>query len=238
MTWSIIAHDVKTGMVGLAVSTCAFAVGARVPSIETGVGVVASQSFVNPFYGPQALALLRQGASAQEAVDAITKADEGRSQRQVHIMDNKFRFAAYTGAGCVDWCGHLIRDTFSVAGNMLAGPQVIETTADFYETHPELPFAQRLLLSLKAGEDAGGDKRGKQSAALLIHDQEDHAYLDIRVDDHADPLAELMRVEEKSRGRYMHYRKFMPSKASPHGIIDREELERLIAASMAAEAKQ
>ncbi len=238
MTWSIIAHDVKTGMVGLAVSTCAFAVGARVPSIETGVGVVASQSFVNPFYGPQALALLKQGASAQEAVDAITRADEGRSQRQVHIMDNQFRFAAFTGDGCVDWCGHLIRDTYSVAGNMLAGPQVIETTADFYAAHPELPFAQRLLSALKAGEDAGGDKRGKQSAALLIHDQEDYAYLDIRVDDHADPLAELMRVEDKSRGRYMHYRKFMPSKASPFGIIDRQELESLIAASMAAEAKQ
>jgi uncharacterized Ntn-hydrolase superfamily protein len=235
MTWSIIARDVETGMVGLAVSTCAFAVGARVPSIETGVGVVASQSFVNPFYGPQALALLKQGASAQEAVDAITKADEGRSQRQVHIMDNQFRFAAFTGDGCVDWCGHLVRDTFSVAGNMLAGPQVIEHTADFYAAHPDLPFAQRLLLALKAGEDAGGDKRGKQSAALLIHDQEDYAYLDIRVDDHADPLAELMRVEEKSRGRYMHYRKFMPSKASPFGIIDRQELEGLIAASMAAE---
>jgi uncharacterized Ntn-hydrolase superfamily protein len=238
MTWSIIAHEATTGMVGLAVSTCAFAVGARVPSIETGIGVVASQSFVNPFYGPQALALLKQGASAQEAVDAITTADEGRSQRQVHIMDNQFRFAAYTGDGCVDWCGHLIRDTFSVAGNMLAGPQVIEQTADFYAAHPELPFAQRLLLALKAGEDAGGDKRGKQSAALLIHDQEDYAYLDIRVDDHADPLAELIRVEEKSRGRYMHYRKFMPSKASPFGIIDRQELERLIAASMAAEANK
>jgi len=238
MTWSIIAHDVKTGMVGLAVSTCAFAVGARVPSIETGVGVVASQSFVNPFYWPQALALLKQGSSAQEAVDAITRADEGRSQRQVHIMDNQFRFAAFTGDGCVDWCGHLVRETYSVAGNMLAGPQVIETTADFYAAHHELPFAQRLLSALKAGEDAGGDKRGKQSAALLIHDQEDYAYLDIRVDDHADPLAELMRVEEKSRGRYMHYRKFMPSKASPFGIIDRQELESLIAASMAAEAKQ
>ena len=238
MTWSIIAHEATTGMVGLAVSTCAFAVGARVPSIETGIGVVASQSFVNPFYGPQALALLKQGASAQEAVDAITTADEGRSQRQVHIMDNQFRFAAYTGDGCVDWFGHLIRDTFSVAGNMLAGPQVIEQTADFYAAHPELPFAQRLLLALKAGEDAGGDKRGKQSAALLIHDQEDYAYLDIRVDDHADPLAELIRVEEKSRGRYMHYRKFMPSKASPFGIIDRQELERLIAASMAAEANK
>lgn len=237
MTWSIIAHDTGTGMVGLAVATCAFAVGGRVPTIETGVGVVASQSFVNPFYGPKAIALMKQGASAQEAIDAITAADEGRAQRQVHIMDNQFRFAAYTGAGCVDWCGHLIRDHFSVAGNMLAGPQVIEKTAEAYAAHPELPFAQRLLVALNAGEAAGGDKRGKQSAAMLIHDQEDYPYLDIRVDDHTNPLAELARLEVVSRGRSKHFRKFSPSKANPHGITDRAELERLIAESMAAEAQ-
>lgn len=222
MTWSIIAHDVKTGMVGLAVSTCAFAVGARVPSIETGVGVVASQSFVNPFYGPQALALLKQGASAQEAVDAITRADEGRSQRQVHIMDNQFRFAAFTGDGCVDWCGHLIRDTYSVAGNMLAGPQVIETTADFYAAHPELPFAQRLLSALKAGEDAGGDKRGKQSAALKVCTKDSYPDLDIRSDDHPDPLADLRRLHRISQERFAIFRRHLAGRDSQWGTVDRE----------------
>ncbi len=238
MTWSIIAHDVETKMIGIAVSTCAFAVGARVPTIATGVGAVASQSFVNPFYGPQAIALMRDGASAQEALKAVTDADAGRGMRQVHLMDQQFRFAAYTGDGCVDWCGSLIRDHFSVAGNMLAGPQVIEETAAIYEAKIRLPFAQRLIEALKAGESAGGDKRGKQSAALLIHDGEDYAFLDLRVDDHADPLAELARLESVSRGRYTHYRKFMPSRANPAGIIDRGELERLIAQSMAEEARQ
>jgi uncharacterized Ntn-hydrolase superfamily protein len=238
MTWSIIAHDVETKMIGIAVSTCAFAVGARVPTIATGVGAVASQSFVNPYYGPQAIALMRDGASAQEALKAVTDADAGRGMRQVHLMDQQFRFAAYTGAGCVDWCGSLIRDHFSVAGNMLAGPQVIEETAAIYEAKIRLPFAQRLIEALKAGEAAGGDKRGKQSAALLIHDSEDYAFLDLRVDDHTDPLAELARLESVSRGRYTHYRKFMPSRANPAGIIDRGELERLIAQSMAEEARQ
>ena len=238
MTWSIIAHDTQTGLIGIAVSTCAFAVGARVPTIATGVGAVASQSFVNPYYGPQAIALMRNGASAQEALDAITQADAGRAMRQAHIMDAQHRFAAYTGDGCVDWCGSLIRDTFSVAGNMLAGPQVIEETAAIYEAKIRLPFAQRLIEALRAGEAAGGDKRGKQSAAILIHDGEDYAFFDLRVDDHTDPLAELARLESVSRGRYAHYRKFMPSKAHPAGITDRAELERLIAQSMAAEARQ
>ena len=238
MTWSIIAHDTQTGLIGVAVSTCAFAVGARVPTIATGIGAVASQSFVNPYYGPQAIALMREGASAQEALEAITQADAGRGMRQAHIMDAQYRFATYTGEGCVDWCGSLIRDTFSVAGNMLAGPQVIEETAAIYETKIRLPFAQRLIEALKAGEAAGGDKRGKQSAALLIHDCEDYAFLDLRVDDHHDPLSELARLESVSRGRYSHYRKFMPSNAHPAGITDRAELERLIAQSMAEEAHQ
>ena len=237
MTWSLIAQDTQSGLIGIAVSTCAFAVGARVPTIVTGVGAVASQSFVNPYYGPQAITLMRNGASAQEALDAITQADAGRAMRQAHLMDAHGRFAAFTGEGCVDWCGSLIRESFSVAGNMLAGPQVIEETAAFYEKNSRLPFAQRLIEALKAGEAVGGDKRGKQSAALLIHDGEDYAFLDLRVDDHSDPLAELVRLEQVSRGRYTHYRKFMPSKAHPAGITDRAELERLIAQSMAEEAQ-
>jgi uncharacterized Ntn-hydrolase superfamily protein len=237
VTWSIVARDEQTGQIGIAVSTCAFAVGARVPFIATGVGAVATQSFVNPFYGYRGLELLRAGATAEDAIRILTAADDGRGQRQVHVMDRAGRFAAYTGDGCVEWCGHLIRDTFSVAGNMLAGPQVIERTADTYAASRQQPFAQRLLTALKAGEEAGGDKRGKQSAALLIHDEEEYPFLDIRVDDHADPLGELARLEEVARGRYLHYRKFMPSRANPAGIVDRAEIERRIAESMAAEAK-
>lgn len=235
MTWSIVARDEATGQIGIAVSTCAFAVGGRVPFIATGAGAIASQSFINPFYGYRGLELLRAGAPAEDTVRILTEADEGRSQRQVHILDSKGRFAAYTGEGCVPWCGHLIRETFSVAGNMLAGPSVIEETARAYAENLALPFARRFLTAMQAGEAAGGDKRGKQSAAILIHDGEEYPLLDIRVDDHADPLTELARLEAISRQRYMHYRKFMPSRANPAGVIDRDEIERRIALSMAAE---
>ncbi|MBZ6075633.1 DUF1028 domain-containing protein [Microvirga puerhi] len=235
MTWSIVARDEATGQIGIAVSTCAFAVGARVPFVATGAGAVATQAFVNPFYGYRGLELLRAGAPAEDVIRIVTAADEGRGQRQVHVMDTQGRSAAYTGADCVPWCGHLIRDGFSVAGNMLAGSQVIEETARVFESSAHLPLPRRFLAALKAGEAAGGDKRGKQSAAMLIHDGEEYPFLDIRVDDHADPLAELARLEEVSRGRYLHYRKFMPSKDNPSGIIDRVEIERRIAESVAAE---
>lgn len=235
MTWSIIARDERTGHLGIAVATCAYAVGARVPSIATSVGAVASQAFTSPFYGPQGLALMRAGAGAEDVVRILTGNDEGRGQRQVHVMDNHARSAAYTGADCVPWCGHLIRPGFSVAGNMLAGAAVIEETARVFEATAGEPLALRFLAAMKAGEAAGGDKRGKQSAAMLIHDEEDYALIDIRVDDHADPLVELTRLEAVGHERFLHYRKVMPSRANPAGITSRPEIERLIAESIAAE---
>ena len=235
MTWSIVARDEASGQIGVAVATCAFAVGARVPFVATGVGAVATQAFVNPFYGYRGLELLRAGAPAADVVRILTAADEGRGQRQVHVMDARGRIAAYTGADNVSWCGHLVRETFSVAGNMLAGPAVVEETARVFADGRKLPLARRFLAALRAGEAAGGDKRGKQSAALVVHDEEEYALLDIRVDDHPDPLAELARLEGVSRGRYLQYRKMMPSRADPAGVTDRAEIERRIAESIAAE---
>ncbi len=232
MTWSIIARDLDTGRVGIAVATRAFAVGARVPHIKTGVGAVCSQALTNPFFGPRGLALLTAGASAEDAVRMLMISDEGRDHRQVHVMDREGRVAAATGEQCVDWCGHIARETISIAGNMLAGPGVLTATADAYEAALATPFAQRLVLAMKAGEAAGGDKRGKQSAALLIHDSEDDAMLDLRVDDHADPLAELARLEAVSRERFIHYRRFTPSRQSPAGLTDREALEAAIKRSI------
>lgn len=232
MTWSIIAHDPANGEIGIAVATCAFAVGARVPFIATGIGAIATQSFVNPFYGYRGLELMRAGASAEDVIRIVTNADEGRSQRQVHAMDNAFRFAVYTGEGCVPWCGHLLRETFSVAGNMLAGPRVIEETARAFTQAPG-PLADRFIAALRAGEAAGGDKRGRQSAAMLIHDAEEYPLHDLRVDDHTAPIEELARLLSVARGRYLHYRKFMPSRSNPAGVTDRDEIERRIAASMA-----
>jgi uncharacterized Ntn-hydrolase superfamily protein len=236
MTWSIVARDPLTGQIGIAVTTCAFAVGARVPFVATGVGAIATQAFVNPFYGSRGLELLQAGASAADVIRVVTASDEGQADRQVHVMDRNGRFAAHTGSTCVPWAGHLIRDHFSVAGNMLAGPQVIEETARVFALEAAIPFARRMIVALEAGQAAGGDKRGKQSAAILIHDGEEYPLIDIRVDDHAEPLQELARLEAVSRQRYIHYRKCMPSRSNPSGVLGREEIERLIAASM-AEAK-
>jgi uncharacterized Ntn-hydrolase superfamily protein len=233
MTWSIIARDESTGRIGIAVATRFFAVGALVPHIQTGVGALATQAFVNPYYGSRGMTLLREGRSAANTVAELTAADAGRHNRQVHVMDGAGRFAAYTGAACVDWCGHEVRDTFSVAGNMLAGPAVLAETIRAYEMHAAVPFARRLIAAMQAGEAAGGDKRGRQSAALLIHDTEDYPLYDLRVDDHADPLAELARLERVARERWVHFRRQMPSRARPSGLTDRGELEPQIARSIA-----
>ena len=199
MTFSIVAHDVATGQVGVAVASRTLATGARVPHIRTGVGAIASQARVNRRYGPRGLALLASGASAADTVRLLVATDEEQDVRQVHLMDRMGRFAAHTGAKCQEWCGHLVKETYSVAGNILAGAQVLEAMAAAYEAGGELPLAQRLVAAMQAGEQAGGDKRGKQSAALLIHGNEDWALLDIRIDDHADPLSELGRLEQLAR---------------------------------------
>jgi uncharacterized Ntn-hydrolase superfamily protein len=233
MTWSIIAKDAATGRVGIIVATKFFAVGAMVPHIKTGVGAVATQAFINPHYGPRGLSLMAAGATAEDCVKLLTIADDGRDNRQVHAMDKEGRSAAYTGAKCIDWCGHTVREGFSVAGNMLAGEAVVMDTADEFATRSALPFARRLVAAMQAGERAGGDKRGKQSAALLIHDAEDYPLLDLRVDDHTDPLAELARLEAVARERWVHFRRLMPRAADPVGLLDRSNIEALIALSIA-----
>jgi uncharacterized Ntn-hydrolase superfamily protein len=199
MTFSIVAHDVATGQVGIAVASRTLATGARVPHIRTGVGAIASQARVNRLYGPRGLALLAAGASAADTVRLLVATDEEQNARQLHIMDRMGRFAAHTGAECVEWCGHLVKETYSVAGNMLAGAGVLDGMAAAYEAGGKLPLAQRLIAAMKAGEQAGGDKRGRQSAALLVHGEQEWALLDLRIDDHADPLAELARLEQMAR---------------------------------------
>src|SRR5262245_33022782 len=161
MTWSIIALEGATGRIGIAVATRFFAVGAVVPYIAVGNGAVATQAFINPHYGPRGLALAAEGRDAAAIVEWLTRHDDGRHNRQLHVMDRRGRFAAYTGAACVDWCGHDVRGTFSVAGNMLAGPEVLAETARAYESRARLPLARRLIAAMQAGEAAGGDKRGK-----------------------------------------------------------------------------
>ncbi|MEZ5851626.1 MAG: DUF1028 domain-containing protein [Hyphomicrobiaceae bacterium] len=232
MTWSIVARDAQTGRLGIAVATCAFAVGARVPHIRSNVGAIATQAHTNPYFGSRGLALLAAGATASHAVRMLLAADEGRDHRQLHVLDTHGDSAAATGEKCIPWCGHLIRQGFSVAGNMLAGPQVIEATAETFAQNDDLPFARRLLTAMHAGEAAGGDKRGRQSAALLIHGDDDFALLDLRVDDHKTPLDELSRLEAVARQRFVHYRRYSPTRDNPAGIFERDALEAAIARSI------
>src|SRR6476469_7578397 len=233
MIWSLIARDPETGAFGIAVATKNFAVGCRVPHIESGIGAVATQALSNPFYGVNGIKLLREGKSAAEAVQALTAADDGREHRQLHAMDAAGRTAAHTGQECIDWCGSTAGEGFSVAGNMLAGRAVIGETAKAYVANSALPFPRRLIAALKAGEAAGGDKRGKQSAALLIYGEQEWPDLDLRVDDHLDPLTELSRLEAVSRERWVHFSKLLPNKRNPVGIIDRAQLDARIAAALA-----
>jgi uncharacterized Ntn-hydrolase superfamily protein len=226
MTWSIIAKDPKTGAFGLAVTTCAFAVGARVPYGMGGIGAVATQSFVNPYAGIDGLRLLQEGRSADEVIAIVTAADPGAPNRQIHVMDRDGRTAAFTGGSCVDWCGSVSSKHVSVAGNMLAGPEVIEATLKTYEKAKARDFDDRLLLALEAGQEAGGDKRGRQSAAIRIWTTEVCPALDIRVDDHEWPLVEMRRLWRIAHQRYVPFHAAGPSRLNPGGILDRAELDR------------
>jgi uncharacterized Ntn-hydrolase superfamily protein len=178
---------------------------------------------------------LREGKSPRDVIEALKAVDSGHASRQLHVMDAGGRIAAYTGAECVDWCGHIEGNGFSIAGNMLAGARVLEDTAATYIANGTLPFAQRLIAAMRAGETAGGDKRGKQSAALLIHGDEEWSALDLRVDDHADPLGELERLEQVSRERWVHFRQFLPTRANPAGVTDRKIIDATVEAAIAGQ---
>ena len=233
MTWSIVARDAD-GALGVAVASRFFAVGALCPHARSDVGALSTQALVNPDYGPRGLDLLGRGLAAADAVALLVAGDEGRDHRQIHVVDRTGASAAHTGSACIDWCGQRAGNGYSVAGNMLAGPAVLIETAAAYEAHAGDPFALRLIAALAAGEAAGGDKRGKQAAALLIHTRESYPWLDLRVDDHPDPIAELRRLYDKSLERYQPFVACLPTVAHPAGITDRAvieaEIERFTAA--------
>jgi uncharacterized Ntn-hydrolase superfamily protein len=235
MTWSIIARDDVTGQIGIAVATRFFAVGARVPHIAAGIGGIATQALVNPYYGIDGIKLLREGHEPRDIVETLIAADNGHQSRQLHIMDAGGRVAAFTGHDCVDWCGHIEGKGFSIAGNMLTGARVLDDTGKSYIAGEKLPFAQRLIAAMRAGEAAGGDKRGKQSAALLIYGEEEWSDLNLRVDDHTDPLSELERLEAVSRERWVHFRQYLPTRKNPAGVTDRATIDAGVEAGIAAQ---
>jgi uncharacterized Ntn-hydrolase superfamily protein len=224
MTWSIVARD-ASGSLGIAIASRFFAVGALCPHVRANVGALATQALCNPLYASPGLDAMSRGEEPASIVLALTAADDGRAHRQLHMIDARGRIGAYTGPSCVDWCGHSSGAGFSVAGNMLAGPAVLSDTAAAYEAAASRPFAERLIAALAAGQAAGGDKRGKQAAALLIVTTEDYPALDLRVDDHPEPIAELERLYEKSSERFQPFVACLPSRRRPAGVIDRTVIE-------------
>lgn len=198
-TYSIVARDTVTGEMGVAVQSHWYSVGTIVSWGEAGVGVVATQSFVNPSFGPRGLALLKQGLDAKQVLKLLIEADEGRDVRQVSILDASGNVATHTGKLCIDDAGHLVGDNYSVQANMMLNDKVWGAMAKSIENSSG-PLAERLMLALEAAEDAGGDIRGKQSAAILVVKPKSSGQVwldrkvDIRVDDHPEPLKELRRI--------------------------------------------
>ncbi len=233
MTYSIVARDPETGHLAVAVASRFFAVGALVPHIRGGKCAVATQAFINPMLGVEGAARLAQGETADAVLHDMIARDDGRLQRQIHLIDSAGQSAAHTGDACVDWAGHAIGDGVSVAGNMLAGPQVIADTLSAYQSNMDMPFAERLLTAMEAGAAAGGDKRGTQSAALRIHRKDDYPWLDIRADDHPDPLAELRRLLDVAGERFLHVADVMPTADNFSGLADRSGIDAAIAAEEA-----
>lgn len=228
MTWSILARDPATGALGTAVATRFFAVGALCIHVEGRVGALATQALINPMYAVHGMPRLRAGEAPADIGATLLAADAGREHRQLHLLDAQGRAFRFTGRECVDWCGAIGADNVSVAGNMLAGPAVLDRTLEAWLS-TQGSMAERLLAALRAGEAEGGDKRGKQSAALKICTADPYPDLDIRADDHADPIGELERLHRVGQERYATFRRFLPGADSPCGVFDRTVIEAAIA---------
>lgn len=198
-TFSIVAGDPDNGDLGVAVQSKFLAVGAVVPWAEAGVGAVATQSWANTAYGPEGLRLMRAGWAAQEVLDHLVRMDSKAVQRQVGIVDAFGRAAAFTGDKCFEWAGHVVGDGYACQGNILVGEDTVQAMADTFES-TDGPLADRLVAALVAGQAAGGDSRGRQSAALLVvrtaggYDGRNDRFIDLRVDEHPDPITELARI--------------------------------------------
>src|SRR6478736_1516595 len=207
-TYSIAACDLEAGQWGVATQSKFLAVGSVVPWAEPGVGAVATQAYANPRYGPDGLALLRGGASAAETVTALTEADEGRQHRQLGVVDATGGSASFTGDECFDWAGGQTGPCFAAQGNILVGEETVAALATTFSATAGKPLALRLLESLAAAQAAGGDRRGQQSAALLVVERDggyaslSDVLVDLRVDDHPPPVEELARLYRMHRALF------------------------------------
>jgi uncharacterized Ntn-hydrolase superfamily protein len=211
-TFSIVAQCQRTGMLGVAVSSAVPAVGALCPYVQAGVGAVSTQSWVNPYLAIEALRLVAGGISATAALDVVLASDDAKEVRQIGLVDAQGRSAAFTGGDCTPWFGQITDENVAIQGNMLAGAATLDAMAEAFRRSPPLDLAERLMLALEAGQAAGGDKRGKQSAALRVHHAEEYAWLDLRVDEHPRPVAELRRILTIARRQLLPFVERMPKR--------------------------
>ena len=225
MTWSIVTHDPATGAFAVAVATKAFAVGASCPFVRAGVGAVSTQSMTNRYLGPAILDAMGRGLPPDAAIEGALAGDHGKGLRQVHAIDRHGRTAAWTGQNCVMWCGNVAGPHISIAGNMLAGEATITETLAAWQAQAGLDLPERLMAAMDAGEAAGGDRRGRQSAAMVLTTTEDFPDLNLRVDDHTAPLTELRRLLGIWRIEGQPRVGMAPSKANPSGFTDMDAIE-------------
>lgn len=218
-TFSIVAYDTEAEMCGVAVSTRMPAIGGLAAFARAEAGAIATQALINPLAGADGLELL-QCHSAEETLCRVRDADPAAAARQIAVVDSSGRAAAHTGAETQPWSGHRLGNGFAVAGNTLVDGATVDAMAKWFETSSGSPLAERLLASLEAGQEAGGDRRGKQSAALYVHNGHPYPYLDLRVDEHPDPVVELRRVYEVAKRELLPFVGALPTRAQPAGRFD------------------
>jgi uncharacterized Ntn-hydrolase superfamily protein len=229
-TFTIVGRCPDTGHMGVAVATAVPAVGSMCPFTRSGVGAVSTQSWVNPYLAIGILDHLAAGLDAETALAKVLEADDARDFRQVGVVDAKGRAAVFTGASCTAWFGQHVGDGFAAFGNMLTGPETVAAMAAAFEGSLGAPLDERLMLALEVGDAAGGDKRGKQSAALRIHGAEDYPLVDLRADEHATPVAELRRILTIARQQLVPFVAGMPKRGGPAAKAP-AEVEALLALS-------
>jgi uncharacterized Ntn-hydrolase superfamily protein len=219
-TFSVAGRCQRTGMLGAAAATAMPAVGALCPWVSAGNGVVCTQAGLNVYLGIDGLALLREGYSAGDALTSLLRADPDAEARQVGLVDRDGASAAHTGSRCVKWASHETGPDFSVQGNMLRGPGVVAAMAAAFQEGERFDLAERLVGVLEAAEQAGGDVRGRQSAALIVMDAEEWPYLSLRVDEHSSPVQELRRILGVARRQLLPFVDTLPTRSNPAGVAD------------------
>jgi uncharacterized Ntn-hydrolase superfamily protein len=221
-TFSIVARDPASNMFGVATSTKFPAVGGLVPYARAGFGAIATQARVNPLLGYDGLDLLERGRGARETLEILLNSDPEPEKRQLGIVDSRGDSAAHTGAETDAWRGHLTGPNYAVTGNLLVGEEVVVAMVEAFEVSAGEPLAERLVRALEAGQEAGGDKRGGQSAAVRVVEGQPYPYMDLRVDDHPDPVAELRRIYEAVRSDVVALVEALPTRKNPRGDFGEE----------------